>query len=347
MAYKGNLVLVFIWLSLASFSRVRGIRLVLNQIEGYDGGEGSVQGQHSNQTTQNLLATFAHPSGSNGSPFIYHWATYVTKDGYYFGTRATINVWGVPDIKQDQASVTVISIWNNDDAIQVGVHVLPELYHDNELHFFTRWTDPDTQNWLVLRDNDQGSHLVGYWPNFLFKDLSNYARVILWGGTVGFRTGEIGPAMGSGHDPSEGEGKAAYFKNIELFNDLGDPRPLRDGDQSAFTDKPDCYKVSPLCNSRKAGVVKLYAAAVAKLGVAATTTNIAGTPSLSSTTDSSTQLAISVNSPPLSSRNEVMNGGVAEEIVIDAEEERMTLAPSSRIMPRKAIDYAVTTQRFG
>ncbi len=42
-------------------------------MEGYDdNGGGSIQGHYLNQTTQNLLATFAHPSGSNGLPFIQH-----------------------------------------------------------------------------------------------------------------------------------------------------------------------------------------------------------------------------------------------------------------------------------
>lgn len=104
-----------------------------------------------------------------------------------------------------------------------------------------------------MRDDDEGSHLVGWWPNLLFKDLGQFARQILWGGSVGFRTGETGPAMGSGHDPAEGEGRAAFFKNLELLNEFGGPLPFREKDQSAVTDRPDCYKVSPLFDSREVG----------------------------------------------------------------------------------------------
>lgn len=59
--------------------------------------------------------------------------------------------------------------------------------------------------------------------------------------------------MGSGHYASELEGKAAYIKNIQLFNSEGQSYDLLDGAQNPYTDKIDCYNVSALVNSGRYG----------------------------------------------------------------------------------------------
>lgn len=60
---------------------------------------------------------------------------------------------------------------------------------------------------------------IGYWPSSLFhymKDKCNYG---LWGGYVTGPTASTdSPQMGSGHFASEGYGKAAFMRNIQIVD---------------------------------------------------------------------------------------------------------------------------------
>ncbi|XP_037481133.1 uncharacterized protein LOC119358830 [Triticum dicoccoides] len=77
--------------------------------------------------------------------------------------------------------------------------------------------DPVTKHWWVAY-GPQNIH-IGYWPRQIFhfmKDQCNYA---LWGGYVqGPTASSDSPQMGSGHFASEGLGKAAFVRNIEILN---------------------------------------------------------------------------------------------------------------------------------
>ncbi|XP_044452577.1 uncharacterized protein [Triticum aestivum] len=77
--------------------------------------------------------------------------------------------------------------------------------------------DPVTKHWWVAY-GPQNIH-IGYWPREIFhfmKDQCNYA---LWGGYVqGPTASSDSPQMGSGHFASEGLGKAAFVRNIEILN---------------------------------------------------------------------------------------------------------------------------------
>ncbi|XP_020096141.1 uncharacterized protein LOC109715510 isoform X3 [Ananas comosus] len=188
---------------------------------------------------------------------IHHFAHYETKYGAYYGTRAKINLWGHPYLKRFQRSSTMLWVLNFDsgaNVIEAGFHVFPGLYQDSKLHFFVFWTDPHTGDWWLYREDLAMPQVIGYWPKSLFTTLADSATLIRWGGFVTYSQKETGPPMGSGHYPDELEQKAAYIKNIELFNSDGKSCDLIDGMQSAYTDARKCYKVSALVDSSKFGL---------------------------------------------------------------------------------------------
>lgn len=57
---------------------------------------------------------------------------------------------------------------------------------------------------------------VGYWPKEIFTFMADGANFVLWGGDVYSPINELIPAMGSGHFPQEGYGKAAYVNQIKV-----------------------------------------------------------------------------------------------------------------------------------
>ncbi|KAF3448575.1 hypothetical protein FNV43_RR09288 [Rhamnella rubrinervis] len=68
--------------------------------------------------------------------------------------------------------------------------------------------------WLMF-----GDKYVGYWPKSIFTSLAQGASEISWGGEVYSPINELSPAMGSGHFPEEGFGKAAFVNQIKVLND--------------------------------------------------------------------------------------------------------------------------------
>ncbi|KAJ3691122.1 hypothetical protein LUZ61_020286 [Rhynchospora tenuis] len=108
--------------------------------------------------------------------------------------------------------------------------------------------DEKTGDWSLYRE-DQGGPiggmtLLGWWPQSLFKSLSDRANVIQWTGEVNYQYNETGPSMGSGHFSDEHEGKAAIFSEVygfdgfgSIYNNYYNPIP--------FVDKSECYNISP------------------------------------------------------------------------------------------------------
>ncbi|KAJ1687743.1 hypothetical protein LUZ63_019133 [Rhynchospora breviuscula] len=87
---------------------------------------------------------------------------------------------------------------------------------------------------------------VGYWPKELFRGMTDQAGYAGFGGTVEAPINRPTPPMGSGHFPSEGDGKAAYFQYIELVDKhnqfvIPDPELF-----DLVCSKPRCYQVSKL-----------------------------------------------------------------------------------------------------
>ncbi|KAB8105186.1 hypothetical protein EE612_038787 [Oryza sativa] len=71
-------------------------------------------------------------------------AMYHTPRGWYFSTRAKIGIWGSPNQGRFQESGASILVTSNEleglNALEAGFHVYPDLYKDNNVHFFTHWT---------------------------------------------------------------------------------------------------------------------------------------------------------------------------------------------------------------
>lgn len=59
---------------------------------------------------------------------------------------------------------------------------------------------------------------IGYWPGSLFTSLADDASWVHFIGDVVYQRDEKGPAMGSGHYPEEGEGKATDFFGIQAID---------------------------------------------------------------------------------------------------------------------------------
>ncbi|CAN1168586.1 hypothetical protein LINPERHAP2_LOCUS27888 [Linum perenne] len=115
--------------------------------------------------------------------------------------------------------------------------------------------DMKTGNWWLNFQNVD----IGYWPANLFKNLKNSAREIEWGGKV-INTNPIGfhttTEMGSGHFPSEGYGKAAFFKHLEFLD--GDSFPNVAYDVRTRVTRPECYDIDPVTWTEDGGIHFLY-----------------------------------------------------------------------------------------
>ena len=64
--------------------------------------------------------------------------------------------------------------------------------------------------------------MIGYWPTELFRSMKDKAtiRIQYSGGLVRKSAAGGMPQMGSGHFASEGFGKAAFVRNIQVFNEF-------------------------------------------------------------------------------------------------------------------------------
>nr|XP_043614029.1 uncharacterized protein LOC122585979 [Erigeron canadensis] len=102
---------------------------------------------------------------------------------------------------------------------------------------FLIWKDPRSGDWWLK----VGSEVIGYWPQTLFTDLRDHATLLEYGGEVyspNLGTHTLTP-MGSGHFPTEGFGKAAYARNLEMVGLDDMLHPV--SSFSLIAEKPDCY----------------------------------------------------------------------------------------------------------
>ncbi|CAN1286388.1 hypothetical protein LINPERPRIM_LOCUS19284 [Linum perenne] len=100
--------------------------------------------------------------------------------------------------------------------------------------------DLNNGNWWLIYQGEE----IGYWPAELFKNLNTTAKLIEWGGcVVNTKVGkfEIASEMGSGHYPTEGFGKAAFFSNLGFVIEDGE---FMDADGLVLQkSKPGCYNI--------------------------------------------------------------------------------------------------------
>eukprot|EP00253_Pinus_taeda_P023911 PITA_23911 len=89
--------------------------------------------------------------------------------------------------------------------------------------------------------------LLGWWPASLFKSLRSSSNRVDFGGEVAFSpVGSPGSQftktdMGSGHFPSEGFGRSAFIRDVQITDNNGQ---LIDITGSAAAGRPNCYNVS-------------------------------------------------------------------------------------------------------
>ncbi|OAY74001.1 hypothetical protein ACMD2_21520, partial [Ananas comosus] len=240
------------------------------------------------------------------------WAVYQRRvsDGPFYGGKAQLNVYAVPNIQSYQISSSSFRPSSgldgpskNFNAIQAGWQVNPALYHDYDVHFFIYWTadgyestgcydllckgfvvdnsaklkpgyiitpvseyngpqyyftlriqkNLETGDWWLYRDDGDDAGPLGYWPKSLFTTLADNASDVEWGGYVRSLKDDINPPMGSGHFSSEGEGKAAYIKNIKVVNSIGDIYTVIEDMVTSYVDRQDCYSVSDFKGSNGSG----------------------------------------------------------------------------------------------
>ncbi|VAH85999.1 unnamed protein product [Triticum turgidum subsp. durum] len=77
--------------------------------------------------------------------------------------------------------------------------------------------DPKTANWWLMYGEEKTP--IGYWPSSLFSHIKDKGIFSYWGGFVQGPTASSDSAqMGSGHFASEGYGKAAFMRNIQIVD---------------------------------------------------------------------------------------------------------------------------------
>eukprot|EP00253_Pinus_taeda_P030921 PITA_30921 len=89
--------------------------------------------------------------------------------------------------------------------------------------------------------------LLGWWPASLFKNLRSSSNRVDYGGEVCFSPGGSPGSqftttdMGSGHFPSEGFGRSAHIRDVQITDNNGQ---LIDIPGNATAGRPNCYNVS-------------------------------------------------------------------------------------------------------
>ncbi|MFS7951334.1 putative neprosin [Helianthus anomalus] len=105
----------------------------------------------------------------------------------------------------------------------------------------TIWKDPKHGHWWLQLGSGV---LIGYWPSFLFSHLQKHASMIQFGGEIvnsRSRGHHTYTQMGSGHFASEGYGKAAYFRNLQVVDWGNTLIPL--SNPHLLADHPNCYSI--------------------------------------------------------------------------------------------------------
>ncbi|KAJ3694071.1 hypothetical protein LUZ60_009551 [Juncus effusus] len=172
----------------------------------------------------------------------------IVRDSKLFGTRASTSVYELDIMagKTGRHSGAYASLSNGTsvddlDFITAGWFVWPQYSGDNHVRFFTYW-DPKTGNWWLTFGKENKP--VGYWVNSIFNHMDNGAYKVHWGGGAEADPDEPSPPMGSGHFPSEGFGKAAFYRDIMILNDRHEWIVPNVRDCYAMVTRTECYKVS-------------------------------------------------------------------------------------------------------
>ncbi|XP_044346446.1 uncharacterized protein [Triticum aestivum] len=99
--------------------------------------------------------------------------------------------------------------------------------------------DPKTHNWWLAYGKDKTP--VGYWPSSLFTRLKDKGNFSYTGGHVSGPTASSdSPQIGSGHFASEGYGKAAFIKDIQIIDN--DNKLVTPNEEKAIRGSSDVRK---------------------------------------------------------------------------------------------------------
>ncbi|KAF7072969.1 hypothetical protein CFC21_078031 [Triticum aestivum] len=133
-------------------------------------------------------------------------------------------------------------------ALVPGQAVGPPSTYDGEDHHITisLHTDPNTGNWVLYRDDLERPSFLGHFPKDLCPELNGVAPQVLFAGFATYPRNDRGPAMGSGHFPVEGERKAAYFKNMKIFDSNASAHDPIPSIMVPLMNRPDCYKLGDI-----------------------------------------------------------------------------------------------------
>ncbi|KAK9923540.1 hypothetical protein M0R45_031952 [Rubus argutus] len=122
----------------------------------------------------------------------------------------------------------------------LGAPIKPvSIYNGKQVEIFISiYKHQSAGQWWLKVQNEE----LGYWPDNILPSLRGSAEVVNWGGEI--YNSESGgrhtsTQMGSGHFPSEGYGKASYFRNIQYLASSGkfvDAQGL-----ITYVTKPSCY----------------------------------------------------------------------------------------------------------
>ncbi|RLN13501.1 hypothetical protein C2845_PM09G12040 [Panicum miliaceum] len=133
--------------------------------------------------------------------------------------------------------------------VAIGAAITPESVYNGRQFDITLmlWKDPKHGHWWL----ELGSGLVvGYWPSYLFTHLARHANMVQFGGEV-VNTRPSGShtatQMGSGHFPSEGFDRAAYFRNLQVVD--WDNNLIPASSLKLLADHPGCYDIQGGSNS--------------------------------------------------------------------------------------------------
>ncbi|CAN1168571.1 hypothetical protein LINPERHAP2_LOCUS27884, partial [Linum perenne] len=202
----------------------------------------------------------------------------------YHGANAVINLWN-PRVESKEFSASQIWVtdgggskiesieagWMNDGyntsgcynlhcsgfilttKVALGARIVPFSTYGGSQIIITVKINQDlkTGNWWLYFQDEQ----VGYWPGSLFRNLRTSASLLEWGGEIinkkknGLHTDT---QMGSGHFPSEGYSKAAYFRSLEYVDGGGYDNPA-DG-ITGHASRPECYDIDVRNPAGKFGV---------------------------------------------------------------------------------------------
>ncbi|XP_015084419.2 uncharacterized protein LOC107027887 [Solanum pennellii] len=82
------------------------------------------------------------------------------------------------------------------------------------------YKDPDDGNWWLLLGEDYKQ--IGFWPNIIFKELTNFATNIEWGGVTYNPPGVPEPPMGSSYFPVGNSSFDGFCRSITVSDQKGD-----------------------------------------------------------------------------------------------------------------------------